>query len=81
MRGFVAPTDFGWYQFLRARPELREVNFWRPSQHRFAAIEPGELFFFKLKAPRNAIGGFGMFTRGAVLPVWEAWDVFGLAKA
>ena len=80
MRGYVANTDFDWYQFLRARPELREVNFWRPSQNRFAALESGELFFFKLKAPHNAIGGFGLFTRGAVLPVWEAWDVFGPAN-
>ena len=80
MRGYVANTDFDWYQFLQARPELREVNFWRPSQNRFAALESGELFFFKLKAPHNAIGGFGLFTRGVVLPVWEAWDVFGLAN-
>ncbi len=80
MRGFVAPTDHGWYRFLQARPELTEVNFWRPSQARFGAIQPGELFFFKLKAPHNAIGGFGLFTRWAVLPLWEAWDVFGLAN-
>lgn len=80
MRGFVAPTDFGWYQFLRQRPEIREVNFWRPSQSRFAAIQSGELFFFKLKAPHNAIGGFGIFTRAEVLPIWEAWDVFGAAN-
>ncbi len=56
------------------------MNFWRPSQSRFGAINPGELFFFKLKAPHNAIGGFGVFTRAAVLPVWEAWDVFGAAN-
>lgn len=80
MRGFVAPTDHGWYQFLRARSEIREVNFWRPSQSRFSAVAPGELFFFKLKAPHSAIGGFGIFTRAAVLPVWEAWDVFGPAN-
>lgn len=80
MRGFVAPTDYGWYQFLRVRPELREVNFWRPSQNRFGAILPGELFFFKLKAPYNAIGGFGLFTRQTVKPIWEVWDIFGAAN-
>lgn len=80
MRGYVANTDYDWYQFLRARPELREVNFWRPSQARFGALQSGELFFFKLKAPHNAIGGFGLFTRATVLPVWEAWDVFGPAN-
>lgn len=80
MRGFVAPTDHGWYQFLRARPELDEVNFWRPGAGGFAALTPGEVFFFKLKAPYNAIGGFGLFARFARLPVWQAWDVFGQAN-
>lgn len=80
MRGFVAPTDYGWYQFLSARPELREVNFWRPNQASFGALQAGELFFFKLKAPHSMIGGFGLFTRGAVMPAWEAWDVFGAAN-
>lgn len=63
MRGFVAPTDHGWYQFLRARPELDEVNFWRPGAAGFAAVTAGEVFFFKLKAPYDAIGGFGLFAR------------------
>ncbi len=80
MRGFVAPTDHGWYQFLRARPEIDEVNFWRAKPDRFAAIDEGEVFFFKLKAPYNAIGGFGLFARSAVLPLWQAWDVFGAAN-
>lgn len=80
MRGFVSPTDHGWYQFLLARSELSEVNFWRPGGGGFAALDPGEPFFFKLKAPYNAIGGFGLFARFARLPVWRAWDVFGQAN-
>jgi putative restriction endonuclease len=80
MHGFVAPTDHGWYQFLHARPEISEVNFWKPSARRFSAIRPGEPFFFKLKAPYNAIGGFGLFARFVALPVWHAWDVFGQAN-
>jgi putative restriction endonuclease len=80
VRGFVAPTDHGWYQFLRARPELDEVNFWRPGAVGFNALVAGEIFFFKLKAPHNAIGGFGLFARYAPLPVWQAWDVFGQAN-
>ena len=80
MRGFVAPTDHGWYQFLRARPEIDEVNFWRPGATTFSALEPGEIFFFKLKAPYNVIGGFGLFARFAPLPVWRAWDIFGQAN-
>lgn len=77
MRGFVSPTDHGWYQFLRARPELDEVNFWRPKPDTFRAIGEGEAFFFKLRSPHNAIGGFGLFARFAALPLWRAWDVFG----
>ena len=80
MKGFVAPTDHGWYEFLRRRPELEEVNFWRPGAGPFAALQPGEFFFFKLKAPQNAIGGFGQFARFARLPVWQAWDLFGAAN-
>jgi len=35
------------------------------------------LFFFKLRAPHNAIGGFGFFERWDSLPAWLAWDTFG----
>lgn len=80
MRGFVSPTDHCWYQFLLARPELGEVNFRRPGGGGFVALQPGEPFFFKLKAPYNAIGGFGLFARFAPLPVWRAWDIFGQAN-
>ena len=80
VRGFVAPTDHAWYQFLLARREITEVNFWRPGGGSFAALTPGEPFFFKLKAPFNAIGGFGLFAGFARLPVWRAWDVFGQAN-
>lgn len=80
MRGFVAPTDHDWYRFLRARPQLDEVNFWRPSAAPFKALSPGEPFFFKLKAPHNAIGGFGQFLHAQKLAIWRAWDVFGEAN-
>jgi putative restriction endonuclease len=80
VRGAVAPTDHDWYQFLLARPEVTEVNFWRPGSAGFGPLQPGEPFFFKLKAPHNAIGGFGLFARFARLPIWRAWDVFGQAN-
>jgi putative restriction endonuclease len=80
VRGFVAPTDWGWYQQLLSRPHLEEVNFWRPGGGSFTALSPGEPFFFKLKSPRNAIGGFGQFARFARLPLWMAWEVFGDAN-
>ena len=80
MRGFVAPTDPSWFQFLRERSEIDEVNFWRPKPDTFRAIGKGEVFFFKLRAPKNAIGGFGLYSAFAPLPVWRAWDVFGQAN-
>ena len=57
VRGFVAPTDHGWYQFFLARQPVDEVNFWQPGGTNFRALQPGEPFFFKLKAPHDAIGG------------------------
>jgi putative restriction endonuclease len=80
MRGWVAPTDHGWYQFFLARSPVEEVNFWRPSPAQFRALQPGEPFFFKLKAPHVGIGGFGLFARYARLPVWRVWEVFGEAN-
>jgi len=80
VRGFVAPTDHGWYQFFLNAPAREEVNFWRPGGLNFRAIEPGEPFFFKLKGRHDAIGGFGIFARSARLPVWALWDVFGSAN-
>lgn len=76
MRGTVAVTDFGWYQFLLER-ELPEVNFWTPSDRRAFHAPQFSPFLFKLKAPHNAICGFGYFASWASLPDWLAWDCFG----
>ncbi|MFL6142687.1 MAG: HNH endonuclease [Labedaea sp.] len=81
MNGYVGHTDPGWWRFLHRRGELTEVNFWRPGGgRRFAALAPGEPFFFRLKSPIGKIGGFGLFARYAALPVWRAWEVFGQAN-
>jgi putative restriction endonuclease len=78
MRGYVANTDYDWFTFLRAlEPPIDEVNFWRPgSETSFRAVEPDDPFFFKLKAPRNAIAGFGYFAHFSRLPVSMAWEVY-----
>jgi len=75
MRGFVAVTDPGWYERLRRTPGPKDANFWRPST-REVRLAPGTPFFFKLKAPHHAIGGFGFFSSFSVLPDWLAWDTF-----
>jgi len=58
-------------------PHLAEVNFWSPSDQTFRALEPGELFLFKLHAPRNFIVGGGLFAHSTILPCSVAWEAFG----
>ena len=57
----IAVTDGDWFDMLRQQPNLAEVNFWAPSAASFRALQPGELFLFKLHAPRNVIVGCGIF--------------------
>lgn len=76
MKGTIAVTDQGWYEFLRPRG-LPEVNFWTPSDHHALRAPQFSPFFFKLKAPHNAIAGFGFFARWTSLPDWLAWETFG----
>ncbi|MGA8401899.1 MAG: HNH endonuclease [Stellaceae bacterium] len=76
----VAVTDRDWFEHLRSRPEITEVNFWSPGTASFRALEPGELFFFKLHAPHNYIAGFGIFAHANTLPCSLAWEAFGDAN-
>jgi putative restriction endonuclease len=75
--GTIAPTDFGWYSFLSGRGLWTEVNFWTPSTHFAFRAEEFSPFLFKLKAPHNAICGFGYFASYSPLPDWLAWSCFG----
>lgn len=77
MKVYVGVTDNNWYEFLsKINPE--EVNFWRPSdKNDFKAIEPGDMFLFKLHSPLNCIAGGGIFVKYSKLPVSLAWEVFG----
>jgi hypothetical protein len=47
----IAVTDDDWFEMLRRRPDIGEVNFWAPSGASFRALQPGELFLFKLPVP------------------------------
>ncbi len=81
MRAFIGITDWDWYDLLRQRGELDEVNFWQPSgSHLFRALQPGELFLFKLHSPRNYIVGGGVFAHSSLLPISLAWEAFGIAN-
>jgi putative restriction endonuclease len=78
--GTLAPTDYGWYDFLRRHGEVDEVNFWRPSAERRFNANTFSPFLFKLKAPHNAICGFGFFAKYSALPYWLAWEAFGIGN-
>lgn len=72
----IAVTDGDWFDMLRQQPNLAEVNFWAPSGANFRALQPGELFLFKLHAPRNVIVGGGIFAYANALPCSLAWEAF-----
>lgn len=76
----IAVTDGDWFDMLRQQPNLTEVNFWAPSAANFRALQPGELFLFKLHAPRNVIVGGGIFAYANSLPCSLAWEAFGEAN-
>ena len=69
----VAVTDDDWFEMLQRHPNLSEVNFWAPSAATFRALQSGEMFLFKLHAPRNGIVGGGIFTYANTMPCFLAW--------
>ena len=74
---YVANTDNDWFDFLKARAPLEDLNFWKPSPQTFRAVEEGQLFVFRLKAPRNCIGGYGVLASSINVPIQLAWDALG----
>jgi putative restriction endonuclease len=76
MKFWVGLTDYEWFRFLSAlKPD--ELNFWQPSaESRFSALQPGEIFLFKLHSPRDYIVGGGVFSSFSMLPISMAWDFF-----
>lgn len=81
MKLYVGITDYDWFSLLASKNHVEEVNFWRPSASTsFKALQPGEMFLFKLHSPRNFIVGGGFFTRFLPLPLSLAWSAFGEAN-
>lgn len=81
MSAYVGLTDLNWYRQLSSMGPLDEVNFWQPGgQRRFRALQPGEVFLFKLHAPHRAVVGGGFFAHSTLLPVSLAWETFGEAN-
>ncbi|MEZ4464838.1 MAG: hypothetical protein R3F60_14600 [bacterium] len=81
MQPFIANTDRAWFDFLSTRMEgghVDEVNFWLPNATRpMKQMSPGEPVFFRLKSPDNCIAGHGFFAHFQVVPLEEAWELFG----
>lgn len=78
MRITLGVTDNAWADFLRARDEITEANFWVPSGRNFMGrASTDEPFLFKTKSPRNLLVGGGFFVRFWELRVSEAWATFG----
>lgn len=78
---FVGVTDQEWFEFLSARQPADGINFWQPSgRTQFKALQPGELFLFKLHSPNDFIVGGGVFAHSSILPVSLVWDAFGEAN-
>ena len=72
----VAVTDYDWFRTLSQLPGLSEANFWAPSATSFRALRSGELFLFKLHAPRHKIVGGGFYRHSNIL-LWSlAWEAF-----
>jgi putative restriction endonuclease len=78
VRLYVAVTDRAWFDMLSASSPHDEVNFWQPSGSKhFRALQPGELFLFKLHSPENFIVGGGIFSHASNVPLSIAWESFG----
>ncbi len=77
MRAWINATYSNWYEFLSARRDVEEVNFWQAGgKQRFGRLKPGELFLFKLWSPKNFIVGGGVFADASLLPLGLAWQCF-----
>ena len=83
---YVGITDTNWFSLLREdyiNGELGDrVNFWTPGTREFKAIEPGELFLFKLHNKKSTgekgeIVGGGYFSYYEHMSILNAWDKYG----
>lgn len=45
---------------------------------RIRGCPAGRAFVFRLKSPRNVIGGYGVFSHASNLPISLAWEAFGV---
>lgn len=77
-RFVVASTDADWFRFLRSRPEIADINFWRPTAVATKEV-PGTLWFFRIRGGKE-IAGYAIFAAYSVMPLQMAWETFGIAN-
>ena len=74
----VAATDPDWYRFLRIRPELTQINFWRPGVAPMN-LAKGTPWLFLIRGT-NQIWGCAFFAAFESMPISVAWDSIGEAN-
>jgi putative restriction endonuclease len=84
---YVGITDTEWMNFIRRKNNTnelgKEINFWTPGSTQFKALEPGELFLFKMHDRQGnpdengEIVGGGYFLDFQQMTISEAWKRFG----
>lgn len=95
---YVGVTDYDWFHFLKGNLSLKpikqgsltkiaqgqEVDFWRSAASgEFKALEPGDLFLFKLRNNKNNSQLNGEIVGGAYFSRFEfhagiaAWNLYG----
>jgi putative restriction endonuclease len=77
---YIGNTDNTWFDFCKSSGPHREVNFWQPSTQHFKALNEGGTLAFRLKSPRNVIGGFGTLAVAGHFSIKQAWEEFGVSN-
>ena len=80
VRAFVGVTDGDWYRFLATRPDLNEVNFWRPSSDReFRALAARRAVLTSRRTTWTATRSWAAASTAVSLPFacLQAWELFG----
>ena len=72
----VLVTDPDWYRYLKARPHLQEIGFWRGRSERRYLFEEGDTVLFKLKGADHFIAGGAFFSYSTSWPTALLWDLF-----
>lgn len=83
---YLGITDSKWFNYLKECSkkgvQFNQINFWTPGKTNFKAIQPGQLFLFKLHLDRKndvngEIVGGAYFCGFEKMSLNEAWERFG----